>query len=276
MISIVIPTYNRAHSISKTIESFLIQSFRDWECVVVDDNSTDNTQEVIMQYAQQDSRIRYVRNERSKGAQGARNTGILHAQYDWVCLFDSDDYAYPDFLSKMVNALSDGVDIVTSYLSIIDTRTGKTDILKWGGDGNLQNDILKGVTYVAFNMAIIRKSKLLEIKLLDERCPAYQEFDTHIRLSAISIYKSVKLPLSDYYFCSPDSISVNTTKNLLGLLYIYKKHRCLWRKKQYWAFLKKTRDLFAKSDKTMRNKLIRIVPELLVFYPLSIIKKKIS
>lgn len=275
-VNIIIPVYNRAAVISRTLDSFINQTYANWECIVVDDNSTDNISEVLSRYMAKDNRIKYIKNKRTKGAQGARNTGILHAKYDWVCLFDSDDYAYPDFLSKMVNALSDEVDVVTSYLNLIDTRTEQSKVLKWGGDGDLLNPLLDDSAYVAFNMAIIRKSKLMQINLLDECCPAYQEYDTHIRLSQVSRYKSVKEPLSNYYFCSFDSISANAIKNTLGLYYIYEKHRKLWRKNKYWAYLKKTRDLFAASDRRIKMDLLLLVPELILFYPLSMLKKSIG
>ena len=94
-ISIIIPTFNRAATIGKTIDSFIAQDYIDWEMLVVDDHSTDNTQEVIDAYNKRDSRIHYLLNERKKGAQGARNTGLLHVKHDWVVLFDSDDFVYP-------------------------------------------------------------------------------------------------------------------------------------------------------------------------------------
>lgn len=81
-LSVIIPTYNRANTIGRTIESFIAQGFKDWEMIVVDDHSTDNTKEVIDDYNRSDNRIHYLLNERKKGAQGARNTGILHAQAD--------------------------------------------------------------------------------------------------------------------------------------------------------------------------------------------------
>lgn len=274
-ISIVIPVFNRASIISRTIDSFLAQTYQDWECIVVDDGSIDNTADVMANYIQRDSRIKYIVNGRTKGAQGARNTGILYAHYDWICIFDSDDYAYPDYLDRMVSQIMGDVDIVTSYLNMKDQRTGKEKVLEWGGDGKILNDLLNGKKYVAFNMAIIRKQKLIDIGLLDEKCPAYQEYDTHIRLSKICNYKSVNVPLSDYYFCGSDTISVNTQRNVAGLRYILHKHHMVWRKRQYEAFLKKTRDVFMQSNGVEKWKMLLFIPELMLFVPMSYIKKKI-
>lgn len=275
LISVVIPVYNRANVIGNTIESFMFQNYPFWECIVVDDASNDSTVQIVQQYCQQDNRIRLVRNIRTKGAQGARNTGILEAKGDWVCIFDSDDYAYPTMLREMLVCIDEKTDIVTSYLTLIDTRSNRSEVKQWGGDGDLLNGLLDGSQYVAFNMALIRKVKLLDIGLLDENCPAYQEYDTHIRLSQISKYKAIRKPLSNYYFCTSDSISILPIRNCQGLLYIYHKHRKLWRSKHYFVFLKLTRNLFFQVNLQMKIRLIGFVPELLIFVPVSWVKKLI-
>ena len=83
-ISIVIPTYNREKLIGRTLDCIVAQTFSDWECFVVDDFSTDNTKNLIDSYVQKDCRFHYMLNERKKGAQGARNTGLYHSRADWV------------------------------------------------------------------------------------------------------------------------------------------------------------------------------------------------
>lgn len=99
LISVVMPTYNRAHIISGAIESILNQSYTNWELIVVDDRSTDHTEETIREWRRKDERIRYVCNEREKGPGGARNTGMLAAQGQYLAFLDSDDEWYPCHLT---------------------------------------------------------------------------------------------------------------------------------------------------------------------------------
>ncbi len=86
MFSIVIPLYNKAKSIANTIQSILGQSFADFELIIVDDGSTDDSVRVVNQFT--DKRIRLIQKENG-GVCSARNAGILHAQYDYIALLDA-------------------------------------------------------------------------------------------------------------------------------------------------------------------------------------------
>ena len=96
--SVVIPTYNRAHLIKKTIESVRQQTFSNWELIVVDDGSTDNTKEVVLSI--DDERIHYVyQNNAERGV--ARNNGFHHSKGRYICFLDSDDYYEKDHLESL-------------------------------------------------------------------------------------------------------------------------------------------------------------------------------
>ncbi len=96
--SIIIPTYNRAHLIGIAIESVLAQTFENWELIIVDDGSTDNTQEVVNSY--NDDRIRYIYQENAERS-AARNNGINNAKGEYICFLDSDDYYRSQRLEKL-------------------------------------------------------------------------------------------------------------------------------------------------------------------------------
>ena len=89
--SIIIPTYNRASLIAQTIASVQSQIFTDWECIVVDDGSVDNTRNVIKNITDKDSRIRYIYQNNAERSV-ARNNGIENSTGDYICFLDSDDY----------------------------------------------------------------------------------------------------------------------------------------------------------------------------------------
>jgi glycosyltransferase involved in cell wall biosynthesis len=102
--SIIIPTYNRAELIQPTLDSVLSQTYEVWECIVVDDGSTDHTAEVIRSYTEKDERFRYIyQNNAERSA--ARNTGIRHAKGEWICFLDSDDLYEQNYLSELITKL---------------------------------------------------------------------------------------------------------------------------------------------------------------------------
>jgi glycosyltransferase involved in cell wall biosynthesis len=101
-ISVIIPTCNRAHLIDGAIKSVLDQTFQDFELIVVDDGSKDNTEEIIKRFQQEDSRIRYIRHDLNKGGNAARNTGLRNAKGEYVAFLDSDDSWLPTKLEKQL------------------------------------------------------------------------------------------------------------------------------------------------------------------------------
>tara|TARA_B100000949_G_C14270729_1_gene447197 strand:- start:216 stop:1184 length:969 start_codon:yes stop_codon:yes gene_type:complete len=107
LVSIIIPTYNRAHLIGETLDSILAQTYQNWECVIVDDGSTDNIENVIEDYSDGDNRFRYYPRpaEHLPGGNGARNFGLKKAEGDYIVFFDSDDLMTPNHLTVKINAL---------------------------------------------------------------------------------------------------------------------------------------------------------------------------
>lgn len=97
MFSVIIPTYNRAHHLTTAFKSVQSQTLTDWELIVVDDGSTDDTKEVVASF--NDPRIIYVYQENAERS-AARNNGIQHANGEWICFLDSDDYFLPNHLES--------------------------------------------------------------------------------------------------------------------------------------------------------------------------------
>jgi glycosyltransferase involved in cell wall biosynthesis len=93
LVSIIIPTYNRAHLIGETLDSIMAQTYTNWECIVVDDGSTDNTEKLILKYVEKDVRFQYhmCPKDRLQGGNAARNYGFEISRGDYVNWFDSDD-----------------------------------------------------------------------------------------------------------------------------------------------------------------------------------------
>ena len=99
--SIIMPSYNTAPYIKETIQSVLDQTYTNWELIIVDDCSTDNTEEVLATI--NDSRIRYFKNEKNSGAAVSRNKALREAKGQWIAFLDSDDLWMPEKLEKQIN-----------------------------------------------------------------------------------------------------------------------------------------------------------------------------
>lgn len=102
LVSIVTPTYNCARFISHTIESVLAQTYTNWEMLIVDDCSSDNTSEIVKTYAEKDLRIKYVCLEQNSGAAAARNKALHLAKGQWMAFLDSDDLWLPTKLERQL------------------------------------------------------------------------------------------------------------------------------------------------------------------------------
>lgn len=116
LVSIITPAYNSADLIAETIESILAQTFTDWELLITDDCSKDNTVEIVKSYAEKDSRIKLFQLEKNGGGGVARNNSIAQAQGRYIAFCDSDDCWYPTKLEKQL-AFMQQQDCALSYSS---------------------------------------------------------------------------------------------------------------------------------------------------------------
>jgi glycosyltransferase involved in cell wall biosynthesis len=121
LVSVVIPTYNYAHYIGDALRSVQAQTYGNWECVVVDDGSTDDTEAVVADFAARDGRISYVRQANARQA-AARNNGIRRAAGEYFQFLDADDMIEPEKLERQLRFLRDNpaVDIVYSDIRYFD------------------------------------------------------------------------------------------------------------------------------------------------------------
>ena len=117
LVSIVMPNYNGAKYIIDAIESTLAQTYQDWELLVIDDGSTDNSLEIISYYAQTDSRVRLLfhDNHANKGVSCARNLGLSNANGKYIALLDSDDLWLHDKLQQQVEVMQSDPSLVLTY-----------------------------------------------------------------------------------------------------------------------------------------------------------------
>ena len=116
LISIIVPIYNVENYLRQCLDSIQNQTYKKFECIMVNDGSTDSSQQIAEEYLT-DSRFTLI-NQSNKGLSGARNTGISHIREEstFVAFVDSDDYIYPDFLETLIEHIEDGVDIIEGMI----------------------------------------------------------------------------------------------------------------------------------------------------------------
>lgn len=101
LVSIITPSYNTAEYIAETIRSVQAQTYKNWEMIIVDDCSTDNTDDIVGEFLS-DARIKYLHNEQSRGAAVSRNYALCEARGKWIAFLDSDDLWLPEKLEKQI------------------------------------------------------------------------------------------------------------------------------------------------------------------------------
>ena len=116
LVSIVVPVYNVEKYINKCIESVIQQTYKNWELILVDDNSNDNSYQICCEYSKKDKRIRCLKNT-AKGVSNARNFGICNVQGEWILFIDSDDEIKEDTVEKLLKD-SNGYDIIVGGYEI--------------------------------------------------------------------------------------------------------------------------------------------------------------
>lgn len=105
LVSIIMPSYNTARFIAETIESVLVQTYVNWELIIVDDCSSDDTDRVVGSYV--DTRIRYFKNKKNSGAAASRNRALREARGRWIAFLDSDDLWLPEKLEKQIRFMEE-------------------------------------------------------------------------------------------------------------------------------------------------------------------------
>jgi glycosyltransferase involved in cell wall biosynthesis len=224
LISVVIPAYNRADRITIAIKSIQGQSYLNWEAVVSDDGSTDNTAGVVEKMMLADSRIRLIRNEKNLGAQAARNAGIKAAKGEWIAFLDSDDQLLPDSLAlRMAVAERDKVAVVHSeaFIQRPDEPLSRYYIPAW--KGNILKQVLTKEGPV-FPSLLVKKEALAKIGYLDETIKSYQEWDTCIRLAKHYAFGFEPQPTFVYDYRTPNAISRDAVRAGVGYEQSLAKH----------------------------------------------------
>ncbi|MGY0287368.1 MAG: glycosyltransferase family 2 protein [Candidatus Methanodesulfokora washburnensis] len=225
LISVILPTYNRARLLRRAIQSILNQTYQNFEIIVVDDCSNDNTEEVVKSFC--DKRIRYIRNRRHMGAPFSRNIGIKVAHGKYIAFQDSDDIWLPKKLAKQINAFENSPkEVGVVYTSFWRIEEGKKVRIPPSNfrqyEGNI-HEILLETNFIGTSAAMVKKECFEKVGMFDETLPRLQEWDLWIRISRYYLFRHINEPLVICHLQS-DSISRNTNAYIQALKRISEKY----------------------------------------------------
>ena len=191
LFSIIIPTYQRSNKLKKTLSSVLAQSFTNYEILVMDDGSTDNTREIVSSF--NDSRINYNWQQNTGGPAKPRNDGIKIAKGDWIAFLDDDDEWTKDKLSEISKKINDEIDFIyhdyTSITSNTNLKENKSELVK----SNILKspkffDLLLNGNNIGISTVVVRKKILLKVGGFNEnvKMSPCADYNTWLKIARIT------------------------------------------------------------------------------------------
>jgi glycosyltransferase involved in cell wall biosynthesis len=197
LVSVIIPTHNRAELVRQAVQSVVNQTYRKIEIIVVDDGSTDDTREVLGTYG---GRIKYIYQERSERSK-ARNEGFRHSRGDYIAFLDSDDLWLPMKIEKQVQILNDKRDVGVVYTDVqfIDRHgnphngefvwdTSQREVLY---EDLMTHNVITGTT----SSVMVRRTCLDKVGLFDESMNTCEDLDLYRRIARYHNFYKIDLPL---------------------------------------------------------------------------------
>jgi glycosyltransferase involved in cell wall biosynthesis len=212
-VSVILPTYNRAHLIKRAIQSVLNQTYQNFEIIVVDDGSTDNTEEEVVRNLN-NKKIRYIRHNENKGAASARNTGIKVARGEFIAFQDSDDEWSINKLERQMEVFKNaplevGVVYTGGWLIRDNERTHRPLFTTKQREGSIYKELFEWrITRLTTPATIVKKECFNRVGMFDERLSRFIDWDLWLRISKYYEFKYIAEPLVTQYY-TPASISAD-------------------------------------------------------------------
>lgn len=223
--SIVVPTYNSGKKIQNTISSVLVQSITDWELIIVNDGSTDDTEEFIKPFLN-DDRIKYC-YQQNYGVGFARNTGITQASSKYIIFLDGDDLLHSNLLAELVACNYENYDLIS--WSVKKVLNGEESVIHPSKQSSLYNNCT--ANFLAGSVCY-RKTVLEEVGMYDANITFGENYELGLRVCQIKDLNVKLIPemLSTYLQGSKERRSNTVEKQLKSLIYSFKKHKHIYKR----------------------------------------------
>ncbi len=212
-VSIIIPVYNAAKYLRECLDSVSNQEYKDWECILVNDCSTDNSSEILKEYQEKDNRFNILNNEINSGVSVARYKGLSVATGEWIAFIDSDDIVSNIYLQSMINILNDYTDV-----DLICCGNFEFEDLKKVVWPNINKENRKISKEEAINMLHYDKKACLNAfwgKLIRKRCLFEFDFEKYRRMFPLCFFE-------DGFVIPNLLMSVNSIVYLSDQIYAYR------------------------------------------------------
>ena len=201
-VSVVICSYNRAKLLPRALDSVLLQDFKDLEIIIIDDDSEDNTKEVVDSYIQKDGRIKYYKNYDNLGISKSRNKGVDIAEGEYIAMLDSDDWwLKEDKLSRQVAIFESNPDVGVLGTGVVlyDDKDNfiKEDIYK-DEDAEIRRNILAKNQF-AQSSVVFRKDAYIAAQGYDESLDVCEDLDLWLRIGNRYKLANIKEALTAYF-----------------------------------------------------------------------------
>jgi len=195
-VTVIMPTWNRAFIIQRAVDSVLQQSYKNFEIIISDDGSSDNTEAVINKRYGNEPRISYIKNGHS-GVSHARNVALKQAQGDLIAYLDSDDVWSKDYLLLMVNTFVDFPEINTLYCGVrcID-QANKSDYILFR---QYERKALLERNFIAINIFMHRTALFEKLHGFNEEYNVLEDWELIIRYTQDNLPKALECCLATYY-----------------------------------------------------------------------------
>ncbi len=231
LVSVIIPAYNCASFITRTINSVIDQTFSDWELIVVNDASADHTEQVVQRFT--DPRIRYLKHQHNSGGPpGPKNTGLKAARGRYVALLDHDDQWLPEKLEKQLALFSGSRDVDwVSCFAWVREETGeeKAEMRRFTVSQTPLKDILRENFILSQSSLMVKRAVLEEMGGFDNSFREADDWDLYIRLMKDHRFSYVPEPLYNYYLHDRNtSVNFSTEHRSEEREYLRHKHRQLF------------------------------------------------
>jgi glycosyltransferase involved in cell wall biosynthesis len=215
LVSIILPTYNGSKYIKRAIESLLTQTFSNWELIIIDDGSSDNTEKIINEYIIKDSRIIYFKNDTNLGIQKTLNKGLKEAKGGYIARIDDDDeWVDKDKLQKQVHFLNNNSDIVLLGTGVIVVNEEGFELFRYllpENDKEIRSKIL-GKNCFVHSSVMFKKDAAFNFNGYDESKETrhVEDYDLWLKLGTIGNFAN--LPIYAVKFTQREGSISSTNK----------------------------------------------------------------
>jgi glycosyltransferase involved in cell wall biosynthesis len=252
-VSIIVPCYNQAQYLDEALQSVLVQSYSSWECIIVNDGSPDNTEQIANQWCEKDTRFRYV-FQQNAGLSAARNCGIKLSKSKYVVTLDADDKYESTFISKAVEILENNLDVgVVSSWGYRFMGNDYFEPFKPNGK-NLKDFLFQNA---AIGTSLFRKKCWIEVGGYDENMKnGYEDWEFYIRVGKMGWETKIIEEFLFFYRQRKNSMRNIAVKDHDAEIkhYIFQKHKELYIEN----FEGLTQNLLSIASNNKKNELKRI------------------